>query len=69
MDGQKEARKREPADAQMDKGEKRWTFEIINYASYHFIKIILNCKNKTKVSRYKLFGSFIRTDWLKKIDR
>ena len=37
MDGQKEARKREPADMQTEKGEKRLTFEIINYASYHFI--------------------------------
>ena len=32
MDGHTEARKRETADAQMEKGEKRWTFEIINYA-------------------------------------
>ena len=30
-------KKRETADAQMEKGDKRWTFEIINYASYHFI--------------------------------
>ena len=37
MDGERETRKREPADMQMEKGEKRWTFEIINYASYHFI--------------------------------
>ena len=37
MDGQREARKREPADVQMEKGEKRITFEIIHYASYHFI--------------------------------
>ena len=31
MDGQREARKREPADMQMEKGEKILTFEIINY--------------------------------------
>ena len=37
MDGQKEARKREPADMQIKKGEKWWTFEIINYALYLFI--------------------------------
>ena len=37
MDGQREARKRETGGAQMEKGEKRWTFEIINYASYNFI--------------------------------
>ena len=30
MDGQREARKRETADAQMEKGENR--FEIINFA-------------------------------------
>ena len=36
MDGQREARKRETADVQMEKGEKRKTFEIINYASYQF---------------------------------
>ena len=37
MDGEREARQREPADMQMEKGEKRWTYEIINYASNHFI--------------------------------
>ena len=37
MDGERETRKREPADTLMEKGEKRWTFEIINYASNHFI--------------------------------
>ena len=35
MDRQKEARKRETADAR--KKDDWWTFEIINYASYHFI--------------------------------
>ena len=30
MDGQKKERKIEIADAQMEKGEKRWTFEINN---------------------------------------
>ena len=35
MDGQKEEKK--PAHVQMEKGEKRWIFEIINYAYYHFI--------------------------------
>jgi len=32
-----QARKREPADEQIEKGENRWTFKIINYAFYHFI--------------------------------
>ena len=27
----------ETADAQIEKGEKRGTFEIINFALYHFI--------------------------------
>ena len=36
MDDQREARKRETADVQSEKGEKR-TFKIINYASYYFI--------------------------------
>lgn len=38
MYGQKEARKREPADMQREKG---WTFEIINYSLY-----LLFCLNK-----------------------
>ena len=33
----REARNKEPADMQMEKGEKRWIFEIINYVSYHFV--------------------------------
>ena len=37
MDGQQEARIREPADVQKEKGENSWTFEIINYALDHFI--------------------------------
>ena len=37
MDWQMEARKRETADTQMEKGEKRWKFEITNYTLYHFI--------------------------------
>ena len=40
---QKETRKREPADTQMKKGEKRLSFKIINYAS-----TILFCKNYKK---------------------
>ena len=34
---QREASKRETADAQKEKGEKIWTFKIIVYASYYFI--------------------------------
>ena len=37
MDGQKKESKIETADAKMEKGEKRWTFEMITYASYHLI--------------------------------
>ena len=42
MDGQRKERKRETADAQMEKGEKKIIDDhlkliIINYASYHFI--------------------------------
>ena len=37
MDGQREARKRELVDVQMEKGEKRWIFEISKNALYHFI--------------------------------
>ena len=43
MDGQRKARKRETADVQMEKGEKR-TFEIINYMP----RIILFHKNIKK---------------------
>ena len=38
MDGQMEARKREPLDVQMEKEEKIWTFEIINYFIYKIYK-------------------------------
>ena len=53
MDGKREARKRETADAHMQKGEKVdwWTFEIINYVLYHFIlqKLLkINYKNIVK---------------------
>ena len=39
IDGQREARKRETADAQMEKGEKDEHLKLnyINVASYHFI--------------------------------
>ena len=37
MNGKREARKRETADVQMEKGGKKRTFAIINYASYYFI--------------------------------
>ena len=37
MNGKSKARKRETAEVQMEKGEKIWKFEIINFASYNFI--------------------------------
>ena len=36
MDGQKEARKSEPADAQMEKGEEIWTFETMPSTNFFF---------------------------------
>ena len=46
--GKGRQKKRETADAQMEKGEKIGTFEIINYASHHFIY-----KNRKKKINYK----------------
>ena len=37
MDGQKEARKRENADAQMDNETNMLAFKSNNYAAYNFI--------------------------------
>jgi len=42
MDGQKEARKSEPADAQMEKGEEIWTFETMPSTNFFFLIV----KNK-----------------------
>jgi len=52
MDGQREARKREPADMQTEKGEKSWTFEFINFAPYHFILQNYFYKKKKMPSTY-----------------